>query len=208
MPRWAIVSSAGAPTALIGGWTLAAALQPQFSSARDTISALAAPTAEHRWVMTASLVTVGCCHVATAAGLHPARAAGRGLLALGGLATLAVAAFPIPASPDEPFPAVGSSTVHTAAASVAFGCLAVWPALAARRQSPVRALRPRWSLPAAGLLVAATGWFGSQLDGDLVGLSERVAAGAQALWPLVVVLSARSALPRSGRSGSARAGSD
>ncbi|WP_157749274.1 DUF998 domain-containing protein [Jatrophihabitans sp. GAS493] len=191
MPRWAVVSSAGAPVALIGGWTLAAALQSDFSSVHDTISALAAPSAEHRWVMTAGFVVVGCCHVATAAGLTPARAAGRGLLALGGLATLVVAASPIPASPDEPFPAVGSSAVHTAAASLAFGCLAVWPALAARRGSRVWALRPRWSFPVAAVLVAATGWFGARLDGDLVGLSERIAAGAQALWPLAVVLSAR-----------------
>jgi hypothetical protein len=37
------------------------------------------------------------------------------------------------------------------------------------------------------------GWFVAELakDGPALGLAERVAAGAQAVWPLLVVLSAR-----------------
>jgi hypothetical protein len=43
------------------------------------------------------------------------------------------------------------------------------------------------------LLLGSLAWFGAELGGDRVGLAERVAAGAQSLWPLVVVLSARAA---------------
>jgi len=40
MPWWASLSAAMAPVFLVGGWTLAAALQPAgYNSVRDTISA-------------------------------------------------------------------------------------------------------------------------------------------------------------------------
>ncbi|MFF5226922.1 DUF998 domain-containing protein [Dactylosporangium sp. NPDC000521] len=67
--RWsAVVSSATAPVLLIGGWSVAAALQPRFDPLRDTISALAGLGAAHRWVMTVALLGVGACHVVTALG--------------------------------------------------------------------------------------------------------------------------------------------
>src|SRR5947209_5157235 len=120
VPWWAVLSSALAPVLLIGGWTLAAARQgPGFSSVRDTISALAGRAATDRWLMTVALVGVGVCHLATAAGLRPAAPAGRVILAIGGVATLVVAAFPVPAA--------GISRPHTAAAWLAFTALAVWP---------------------------------------------------------------------------------
>jgi hypothetical protein len=39
------------------------------------------------------------------------------------------------------------------------------------------------------VLLCLVGWFGAELthEGPRVGLAERVAAGAQALWPLAVV---------------------
>ena len=42
-------------------------------------------------------------------------------------------------------------------------------------------------------LLGLLGWFATELygDGGLIGLSERVLAGSQALWPLAVVLLAR-----------------
>jgi hypothetical protein len=39
-------------------------------------------------------------------------------------------------------------------------------------------------------------WFAFELNGDYRGLGERVAAGAEALWPLAVVLTTRRALGR------------
>ncbi|GAB3188587.1 hypothetical protein GCM10027259_57820 [Micromonospora palomenae] len=187
VPRWALLSSAAAPVLLVGGWTLGAARQPGgFDQVAGTISALAARDATDRWVMTVGLLGLGLCHCLTAAGLRPLRPAGRLLLALGGLATVAVATFPLPAQQ-------GSSTAHGLSAAVAFGALALWPALAAhRRRAPVgaAALTARRGTAAAALLLALVGWFVVELTtgGARIGLAERVAAGAEALCPLLVVL--------------------
>jgi hypothetical membrane protein len=182
VPWWAVLSAALAPVLLIGGWTLAAARQkPGFSSVRDTISALAARDATDRWLMTAALYGVGLCHLVTAAGLRDAAPVGRLTLALGGAATLAVAAFPLP------MPA------HLPPAWLAFTALAVWPAFAWRAGAAAVGLRPGVALAAAGILVALALWLVVALFADAarVGLAERFAAGAQALWPLFVVLTAR-----------------
>jgi hypothetical membrane protein len=182
----ALVSSAAAPVALIGGWTLAAQRQPDgFDSTVDTISALAARDATDRWLMTAALVCVGVCHLVTALGLSRAAVAGRVLLGLGGVATLLVAVFPLPAT--------GAAPAHAGSAAVAFGALAVWPALAWRRGDRVpAALRPAVSFAAALVLLGLVAWFAVTLGaGGRVGLAERFAAGAQACWPLIAVLSGR-----------------
>ena len=192
VPWWGVVSSLAAPVLLIGGWTLAAAIQPvPFDAVVRTISDLAALTTADRWVMTTALVGVGLSHIATACALAPAAVAGRLVLGVGGLTTLGVAAFPLPARG-------GSSSAHTAAAAVAFISLAVWPAFAwVRRRLPEQivasVLEPRVSAAATCALLLAVGWFFAELltGGDKVGLAERVAAGTQALWPLVVVLSLR-----------------
>jgi hypothetical membrane protein len=186
VPRWALLSSAAAPVLLIGGWTVAAARQPaSFDSVRDTISALAAHGATDRWLMTGCLAGLGLCHLITASGLRPARLPGRALLGLGGVATLLVAAFPLPSGG-------GSSTPHTLAAGVAFVALAAWPAIAGRSAGSGLLTRRAGLLAAAGLL-GLVGWFGLALGGEQQGLAERAAAGAQALWPLAVVVSARRA---------------
>jgi hypothetical protein len=197
VPWWAVLSSAAAPVLLIGGWTVAAARQRAgFDPVAASISALAAVDADSRWVMTTALAGVGVCHLATASGLRPAAGPGRVLLALGGVGTLAVAAAPLPA--DH-----GQSGAHTVAATVAFGALAAWPAVSPRRQAtdpgpaaegPGWALRRPVALGASGVLLGLLGWFAGQLGGgSWLGLTERLAAGAQAVWPLVAVLSARRA---------------
>jgi hypothetical membrane protein len=180
IPAWALESAGAAPILLVGGWTIAAALQPAgYDPVRDTISALAARGATDRWVMTAALAGVGGCYVVTAAGLRPARRTGRLVLAGGGAATLAVALFPQPAH--------GGSVAHTVAASVAFVSLAAWPLVAARRDSLAPLLRRSVSAAATLVLLTLVTWFAVELHGGHRGLAERAAAGAQALWPLVVV---------------------
>ncbi|HEU5108145.1 MAG TPA: DUF998 domain-containing protein [Micromonosporaceae bacterium] len=185
-PWWALLSSAAAPAVLIGGWTLAARRQPGgYDSTVATISSLAAQDATDRWLMTAALLGVGVCHMVTASGLSQAAPAGRVLLGLGGAATVGVAVFPLPAT--------GAAAAHAVAAGVAFVALAVWPALAWRRggRGPA-ALRPVVSVAAAMAMLGLVAWFGATLgSGGRVGLTERVAAGAQACWPLVAVLSSR-----------------
>jgi hypothetical membrane protein len=177
---WALVSATVAPIALVGGWTTAAHLQPAgYSAIHHTISALAAHGAHDRSVMTIGLLLLGLCHLVTAAGLRPAHGRGRLTLAVGGAATVAVAAFPQPHT--------GSSLAHTASASIAFIALATWPALAARRGNHsllARSASGAASVALVGLLV----WFAIALNGSDAGLAERILAAAQAGWPLAVVI--------------------
>jgi hypothetical membrane protein len=170
MRWWVPLSAMVAPVALVGGWTLAAARQPDsFDPVTDTISALAAADAEDPWIMTLGLALVGGAHLATAVGLDEARMPGRVVLGAGGVATALVAVFAQP------------SGAHLPAAAVSFAALAIWPAVSGL---PDRAT----GILAAGGLLGLVGWLVVELgDGRLLGLSERVAAAAQALWPLVVV---------------------
>jgi hypothetical protein len=189
VPWWGVLSSAAAPVLLAGGWTVAAALQPgSFDQVTGTISALAARGATDRWVMTLAFLGVGACHVATGLALRPAAAPGRLLLMTAGVATIAVAAFPVTKSSEH------GSLPHTVAAAAAFGSLAAWPA-AARRRGPAAAwaLRPAAGAAATGALLGLLGWFYVELStgGRTLGLAERAAAGGQALWPLAVVLACR-----------------
>ena len=183
---WAVASAAlGAPI-LIGGWTFAAARQPPgYDPIRDTISALAGRGASDRWVMTSALAGLGVCHIATACGLRPASPAGRVLLAGGGVATLFVAGIPLPAD--------GTSGAHAIAAGTSFLALGAWPIFASRHATSDASLRVDVSVVASGVLLALVAWFVVELRRSRSGLAERAAAGAQALWPLVVVATARRA---------------
>ena len=92
----------------------------------------------------------------------------------GGAATLAVSVFPQPYT--------GSSAAHLTFAAVGFVALTLWPAL---WPPPRRVARIALACVLAALLV----WLGVELDGGKqLGLSERLLAGAQALCPLVLVL--------------------
>jgi hypothetical membrane protein len=168
-------------------------LQPgSFSPVADTISALAAYGAADRWVMTAAFFAVGTCYVITALGLRPAAAPGRLLLAAGGVATVLVAANPETAGR-------GGSWPHTLAAAAGFIALTAWPVLARRRErSAAVLLRPAACAGASTVLFALLVWFGVELSagGGLTGLAERMLAGAQALWPLAVILTCSRSRPR------------
>jgi Protein of unknown function (DUF998) len=189
VPWWGVLSSAAAPVLMIGGWTLAAALQPgHFDPVTQTISALAAHGAADSWVMTLALASLGLCHVTTGLALRPAALSARLLLMAGGVATMVVAANPLPA-------AGGGSLPHGLAAGAGFVALAAWPAGGWQRGGEVPgSVRPAAvSAGAALALLGLLGWFAVELwtGGGQIGLSERVLAGAQALCPLAVVLIAR-----------------
>jgi hypothetical membrane protein len=133
---------------------------------RETISALAAHGATDRWIMTGALAILGLCHVVTAAGFTEIGAASRAVLAIGGIATGLVAALP---QPDGG---------HVPAATVGFVALAVWPGASMRTLRVARAA-------AVIILLCLLAWLGLELrSGSLLGLSERVLAGAEALVPL------------------------
>jgi len=184
IPWWALASSVGAPLFLGGGLAVAQALQPsEYDPIRDTISALAALGATDRWVMTSALAGLGLCHVITAAGLRPVRDVGRLVLAGGGVATVTVAVFPQPAH--------GNSVAHTVAATIAFISLATWPLFAAQKKSHPPLLRRSSAIVASVGMLGLVAWFALEIHGGQRGLSERAAAGAQALWPLAVVITTR-----------------
>ncbi len=184
VPWWAMVSAVVAPIALIGGWTIAAAVQPAgFDSASETISALAAIDTPDRWIMTVAIAITGVCHMCTAAGLREADRSGRVVFALAGLSTLLVAFFPLPAID-------GTSVAHGVTAAGSFIGLAVWPVLARNRRARNHALRgpiPALATAVLGVLVLAF-FAASATAAARVGQLERVAAGGEALWPLLVVL--------------------
>lgn len=188
VPWWGVLSSAAAPVLVVGGWTVAAALQPgHFNPVTQTISSLAARGATDSWVMTVALIALGVCHITTGLALRPAARPGRLLLMAGGIATIVVAENPLPAGG-------GGSLPHGLAAGAGFVALAIWPACGWRRDRSVPgSLRPAVGVSVAIILFGLLGWFAVEIwtGGGQVGLSERVVAGAQALWPLAVVLVAR-----------------
>jgi hypothetical membrane protein len=182
-----VVSAGAAPVLLGGGLVLAESLQPAgYDAVRDTISALAAHGATDRGVMTAALAGLGTCHVVTAIGLRPVARVGRLMLGAGGLATVLVAVFAQPAH--------GNSVAHTVAAAIAFIALGAWPLAAAGPAPTAPLLRRPTSVTAAIALLGLVVWFAAELHGGQRGVAERAAAGAQALWPLAVVVTTRRAL--------------
>jgi hypothetical protein len=121
-------------------------------------------------------------------GIRPARRVGRLLLAAGGGATVLVAVFPQPVR--------GNSVAHTIAAGAAFVALATWPLFAAHRKGTAPLLTRPVEAATSVVLLGLVVWFAAELHGSQRGLAERAAAGAQALWPLAVVVTTRRALAR------------
>ncbi|MGK5739724.1 DUF998 domain-containing protein [Micromonospora sp. URMC 103] len=196
VPSWAVATAAAAPVLLVGGWTVAGARQPAgYDPVRDTISELAGRDATDSWIMTGALVLFGACYLVIAAVLHAAGLPSRFLLAVGGVATIALIAFPRPP--------VGGSLAHGTVATVAVLSLALWPAGSALRLPPGAGIGrpdPPWAfrravgLSVTALLLLLFGWFAFEVTGgSRAGLAERVTALAAALWPLLAVLSARRA---------------
>lgn len=87
------------PVLFAAAWILAAAVQPRYSVRREDISALAAGTADHPWIMISGFVLMGALTAPYAVGLRdrlPNRAAstaGAVLLGLAGVALLAAGLF-------------------------------------------------------------------------------------------------------------------
>jgi hypothetical protein len=190
VPWWGVVSSAAAPVLMVAGWTVAAGLQPHsFNPVAQPVSALAAPGAADRWVMTLTFLVVGACDVITALALRPARVLGRLILIAAAVAGILVAVNPEQAGTSFPLP-------HMIWAAAGCAALVAWPAGAWRRGPSVPwGLRPAVSAAAVAVLLALLTWFGAELvaSGGQAGLAERVFGAAQALWPLAVVVSCRRA---------------
>ena len=175
MKKWVPVTAGLAPVVPVVAWLLAQHQQaPGYSAVRQTISVLAEPGAHDRWIMTAGLFFLGSLQLLTALGLTEAAPIARIFLGIGGAATAMTAVFPQP------------HRGHIIAAGIAFAAFALWPAFAGL---PDR----RAGILASVVTVAALAWFASQImGGQYLGLSERVLAAGEAVWPLIVVLNLRS----------------
>jgi hypothetical protein len=184
---WAVATALLAPVVLVAGWLIAGALQPaSYSPMRQTMSVLAGQSGTDRWVMTAALLLVGSCQIATGAGLLAVRLPARLLLILTGLSTLGIAATPEPAG--------GPTTRHLAFAVSCVVTTAVWPLLVARR-----APAPSWILSVYGcatvtvLFAGLSCWLlvAAQSGGGDLGMVERLTSEVQSTFPLVVALALR-----------------
>ncbi len=188
VPWWGLASSAAAPVLIVGGWTVAAGLQPHhFDPVSSSISALAAVGVTDRWVLTLALLGVGVCHVMTSLALRPAAVAGRLMLMTGGVAAIMVAVNPEHAGGVGTLP-------HTFWATLGFTALAVWPIGGWKRgPSAPYGLRPAVSAGAAAVQLCLLAWSDAEVitASSQAGLAERVLAVAQAIWPLAVVLTCR-----------------
>ena len=184
MPWWGLISAAVAFVALVGGCTVAAALQPSsFNWLGSTVSTLTEPGVADRWVTIAAFAVTGACGMTTALALRPAALAGRLTLAVAGAAALLVAANPEHA---------GGSLAHGLWAAATFTALIAWPAGAWRRGTSVPwGLRPAVSAAGVGALLALLTWYLVELitRGGMTGLAERAMCVALVGWPLTVVLS-------------------
>ena len=153
---------------------------------RQTMSALAGQAGTDRWVMTAALVLVGGCQIATGVGLTGVRMPARILLVLTGLSTFGIAA--------SPEPVTGPTPRHLAFAVSCVVTTALWPALAARR-APARS----WILSVCGCATVTVVFAGlsvwlliaARYGGGDLGLIERLTSAVQGLFPLVVALALR-----------------
>ena len=106
----------------------------------------------------------------------------RGSCAVTGVATLAVAALPLPSRAE-------SSTAHAAVATASFVLLGLWPWFAARSGGP-RVLTARVARTAAVVLTASVASLGLGVSGGSFGLHERIVAALRAIVPGEGVISA------------------
>lgn len=126
IPWWAVAAAGAGPVLLIGGFSLATAIQPaSYNPVRDTISELAGRGATDSWVMTSALAGVGLCYLLGALGLQPAGRDGSVLLAGGGVATILIAVFQQPRH--------GYSLPHELAVIATVLSCCTWPAFAWHR---------------------------------------------------------------------------
>lgn len=184
IPWWAVAAAVACPVLLIGGFSVAAALQPaSYDPVRNTISQLASQGATDSWVMTSALAGVGLCYLVVALGLWPARRVGRALLAAGGVATMLIALFQEPRH--------GYSYRHEIAVILTVLACCSWPAFAWGRSERLLLLRRLPSFTAAGVSLGLAGWYALESHGTLLGLAERCAAITPPLWLLAVVVTSQ-----------------
>jgi hypothetical protein len=184
VPWWTVLSAASAPVVLLGSAAIARSMRTKaYDPVSQTISALAVD-GRGQWIMTAGLAISAGCQIVTAVGLRVLPPLPRIALAFAGCCGLAVAALP-----DR----WGTAIPHVAVTGLAATLLTFWPLLTVPLVRPISwNRRVRWAVSASAVLAALLIWMAVDAwRGINLGLSERTAATAEMLWPLVVVVSAR-----------------
>ena len=183
------MSAASAPIVLLGSAAIARSMRTKaYDPVSQTISALALD-GRGQWIMTAGLAVAAGCQIVTAVGLRILPPLPRIALALAGCCGLAVAALP-----DR----LDTAIPHVAITGLAATLLTIWPLLTVPLVRPITwTRRVRWTVAASAILFVLLIWMSVDAwRGIHLGLSERTAATAEMLWPLVVVVSARYRLRR------------
>ncbi|MBO0822346.1 MAG: DUF998 domain-containing protein [Actinobacteria bacterium] len=184
LPWWGVASSLLAPVVLIGGWTVAADLQPQpFDAVRRSISALGAEGMPYRWVIAVALIGVGVCHATTGFALRSAAEPGRVMLIIGGVSSILIAV--------NPQGQHGGSLPHEAFSLIGVVVMTIWPIAGMRREAGAPlGLRPAAVYAATCVTLVIVAWFVVELfNGPQLGLAERAVTADQSIWPLLVVVS-------------------
>ncbi|MEY4102615.1 MAG: hypothetical protein RIR88_749 [Actinomycetota bacterium] len=197
--RWpGLVGAIAAPAISIFGQLIAMMTWPGYDPVAQTISELAAGDAPTQFWVELIFCGTGCGFLLTSLFTPAIAKPGRVLLFVGGLAFFGVAAFPLETM------AASSSAGHKISAMIGFIALAAWPLVGMRRDARYPwALRPLASLAVTAVMAVCCFWFlgvWSNPELGYVGLTERLAAGLEAVWPLVVVLTLWGSPQREGAS--------
>ena len=183
LARWAAVSTALAPLAMLSAWLVAEALQPpSYSPLHSSISGLAALGATDRWIVTSALFLVGVCYFVTAACLPGQRAPSRIVLLIAGLSGIGIAV--------SPQPVQGTNPQHLIWTSVGAVAITIWPAFTvSRAPSPPLILRARAVAAVTAVSLVLLAWLiAATQHGAALGLAERLVTGVQMTWAFIVAL--------------------
>jgi hypothetical membrane protein len=176
---WAVVAATLGPIQNVLGWSLSAALWPEYDPIRKTISDLAANDSPVQWIQTSFFVFGATLTLIAAWQAKSFAFPGRVVLFLAALASYGFAYF---ATPSQD----GFSTEHRIFASIAFVLFSAWPLFAMRFDKRYHwSIRPVGAISATVVMTLTTIWFLlTWLDPDQtwVGVSERVIAVMQVLW--------------------------
>lgn len=153
----------GGPVAFVGAWVVGGLLTDGYDPLRDAISELAAEGASTQPLMTAGLIAFGVLVPVWAQTLARAldEPALRVSVTVAGLATLAVALFPLSREGGQP-----QDTAHAVSAGLGYVAMAVTPLIGARALRRLGMRRAALASVAVGVVSAASLVGTLLVDGD------------------------------------------
>jgi hypothetical membrane protein len=182
----ALVGSIAAPLFSFVGQFIAILNFPAYNPFAQTISELAAGDAPTQAWMTGVFCATGAASLLVAFYAPIISIAGRIFIFVSGLSFFGVAAFPLETM------AAPSGVGHRLSAIIGFILLAAWPLVSIRRdRSFPWVLRPTAAISATLVMAAFCFWFlavWANTGSGYVGTMERIAAGLEGIWPMIVVI--------------------